>query len=282
VQVQLDVVLAEVRPGLTHTFISGLRKPTANPVPGPGQRQPANVFFNVLESPHDTRALHGFLSPLRQGGLAKVLAEPRLMTLSGRPASFLTGGEQAVPTSPGLGQVGVQFEEFGTRLNFLPIVLGNGKVHLEVEPEVSRLDPASGVSIDGKMVPGRITDRVNTSIELATGQTFLIGGLTQQAEAPTAKLVPVLGQLPLVGPLFRTPAPRREEMEFVVLVTPTVINPADPKRHGKADGEGPAPNARASLRRLERQLKHVQQEVEALHRQLRSPHATEPAASGGW
>jgi Flp pilus assembly secretin CpaC len=167
VQIQLDVVMVEVRPGLTHTFISSLRGPTDKPVSAAGAGQVA-LFSNVLESPHERRAFLGFLSALKQGGLAKILAEPRLVTLNGRPASFLSGGAQAVA---GPGQVGgVQFEEFGTRVNFLPIVLGNGKVRLEVEPEISRLDAASGVSINGTVVPGRSTDRVNTTVDWKTAR----------------------------------------------------------------------------------------------------------------
>src|SRR5947208_12716426 len=86
--------------------------------------------------------------------MAKLLAQPRLVTLSGNPASFLDGGEQAVPVPAGLGQVGVQFEEFGTRLNFLPVVLGNGRIHLEVEPEVSTLNAANGIVLQNLIVPG--------------------------------------------------------------------------------------------------------------------------------
>src|SRR5438445_701854 len=116
----------------------------------------SNLFLGVVSN--GTSYL-GFLQALRNESLAKILARPSVVTLSGRPASFLSGGEQAVPVPAGLGQVGVQFEEFGTRLNFLPIVLGNGRIHLEVEPEVSNLNPANGTSINGTVVPGRDTDR---------------------------------------------------------------------------------------------------------------------------
>ncbi len=116
---------------------------------------------------------------LRDEGVVTAMAEPTLTTMSGRPASFLVGGEQAVPVPAGLGQIGVQFEEFGTRLNFLPIVLGNGKIHLEVEPEVAALD-VNGTTIEGTVVPGRDTTRVNTTAELEDGQTFVIGGLIQR------------------------------------------------------------------------------------------------------
>src|SRR5262249_35136129 len=152
----------------------------------------------------DQSGFLAFLQALKDENLAKLLAEPRLVTLSGRPASFLSGGEQAIPVPAGLGQVGVQFEEFGTRLNFLPIVLGNGRIHLEVEPEVSQLDAASGTNIQGTVVPGRVTQRVHTTVELEDGQTFVIGGLIQHELAGTTRKVPVLGDLPLVGACFRS------------------------------------------------------------------------------
>src|SRR5439155_8621972 len=138
------------------------------------------------------------LQALSDEGLVKTLSEPRVVTLSGRPASSLVGGEQAIPVPAGLGQVGVQFVEFGTRLNFIPIVLGNGKIHLEVEPEVSSLNPAFGTTINGTTVPGRNTTRVNTTILLETGQTFVVGGLVQRrVEGGTTKL-PILGDIPFL------------------------------------------------------------------------------------
>jgi hypothetical protein len=147
--------------------------------PGLANGAPSNLFLGVLRQ---NSGFIGFLQALRDENVAKLLAEPRLVTMSGRPASFLSGGEQAVPIPAGLGQVGVQFEEFGTRLNFLPVVLGNGRIHLEVEPEVSQLDAANGTNIQGTVVPGRVTQRVHTTVELEDGQTFVLGGLIQREE----------------------------------------------------------------------------------------------------
>jgi pilus assembly protein CpaC len=181
-----------------------------------------NLFLGVL--PPNSGFL-GFLQALRDENMAKLLAEPRLVTMSGRPASFLNGGEQAVPIPAGLGQVGVQFEEFGTRLNFLPVVLGNGKIHLEVEPEVSALDAANGTNISGAIVPGRVTRRVHTSIELEDGQTFVIGGLIQRTQAATTRRIPVLGDLPFVGTAFRSISHQEQEEELVILVTVNLVDP---------------------------------------------------------
>jgi pilus assembly protein CpaC len=181
----------------------------------------SNVLFGVV---HNGWGFLGFLNALRTEGVAKFIAEPRLVTKSGRPASFLVGGEQAIPVPAGLGQIGVQFEEFGTRLNFLPIVLGNGKIHLEVEPEISNLNAANGVTIEGTVVPGRDTQRVNTTVELETGQTFVIGGLIQHTVATNTRKTPVLGDLPFVGTFFSEKSDNQVEQEVVILVTPYLVD----------------------------------------------------------
>jgi pilus assembly protein CpaC len=136
----------------------------------------------------------------------------------------LSGGEQAVPIPAGLGQVGVQFEEFGTRLNFLPIVLGEGKIHLEVEPEVSSLNAAFGTSINGTVVPGRTTQRVHTTVELEDGQTFVIGGLIQRDITGVSTKVPVIGEIPFLSAAFSSKSFTETESELVILVTPHLVD----------------------------------------------------------
>jgi pilus assembly protein CpaC len=190
--------------------------------PGSPNGTPTNLLFGLL---HNSWGFHNYLEALKQNNLAKLLAEPRLVTLSGRPASFLVGGEQAIPVPAGLGQIGVQFEEFGTRLNFIPIVLGNGRIHLEVEPEVSNLNAAAGVSINGTTVPGRSTNRVNTTVELESGQTFVIGGLIQHQVQNTVSKVPCLGDLPCLGVFFRSVSAQDTEEEVLVIVTPWLVDP---------------------------------------------------------
>ncbi len=185
---------------------------------------PDNIFGGIL---HSGWGLLYFLQALRDENVLKTLAEPRVVTMSGRPASFLSGGEQAIPVPAGLGQVGVQFEEFGTRLNLLPIVLGNGKIHLEVEPEVSNLDPASGTSIQGTIVPGRVVNRINTTVELESGQTFVIGGLIQHDVVANAQKTPVLGDLPFLGVAFSTKSFLETERELIIMVTPHLVDALD-------------------------------------------------------
>src|SRR5207253_878851 len=181
----------------------------------------ANLFLGVVSN--GTSYL-GFLQALRNEQLAKILTRPSVMTLSGRPASFLSGGEQAVPVPAGLGQIGVQFEEFGTRLNVLPIVLGDGKIRLEVEPEVSNLNAAFGTTISGATVPGRDTQRVHTTVEMEDGQTFVIGGLIQRNTDVTTAKVPVLGDIPFLGVAFSFKNSVESEQELVILVTPHLVD----------------------------------------------------------
>jgi pilus assembly protein CpaC len=186
--------------------------------------QPDNILFGVL---HNGWGFLGFLQALRIEGVTKDLARPTLTTMSGTPGSYLVGGEQAVPVPAGLGQVGVQFEEFGTRLNYLPIVLGNGKIHLEIEPEVSSLSNANGTSINGTTVPGRVTTRTHVTVELESGQTFVIAGLIQHDVQGTAVKTPILGDLPFVGAAFSSKQFTEIEQEVVILVTPHLVDAQD-------------------------------------------------------
>jgi pilus assembly protein CpaC len=183
--------------------------------------QPVNLigtFFNP------SQAFLAVMQALRNETVAKIVTEPRLVALSGKTASFLSGGEQAVPVPAGLGQVGVQFEEFGTRLNLLPIVLGNGKIHLEIEPEVSQLNAANGTSINGTTVPGRTTQRIHTTVELEDGQTYVLGGLIQREQTGNSSKVPILGDLPFIGAAFSSKSFDEIEEELVVMVTPHLVD----------------------------------------------------------
>jgi pilus assembly protein CpaC len=182
---------------------------------------PANLFLAVF---NNKQSFFGLLQALRDEQLAKLLAEPRLTTLSGQPASFLSGGEQAIPVPAGLGQVGVQFEEFGTRLNFLPVVMGNGKIHLEIEPERSDLNPAFGTSINGTVVPGRTTQRVHASVEMEDGQTLVLGGLIEHTVVGSTTKTPIVGDIPFLGAAFSRKSYQETESELIVVVTPHLVD----------------------------------------------------------
>jgi pilus assembly protein CpaC len=192
--------------------------------PGSPNGQPTNILYGVINNQH---GFLGFLQALRDEGVSKDLAQPSQTTLSGTAGSFLVGGEQAVPVPAGLGQVGIQFEEFGTRLNYLPIVLGNGKIHMELEAEVSALSAANGTSISGTVVPGRVTTRSHATVELESGQTFVIAGLIQHDVQGTANKVPILGDLPFLGAAFSSKSFNEVEQEVVILVTPYLVDPQD-------------------------------------------------------
>jgi pilus assembly protein CpaC len=167
----------------------------------------------------------GFLEALRTEGLVKLLTEPRLVTMSGEPASLLSGGRQAIPEAQGLGTISVRFEPFGTTLNFLPIVLGNGKVHLDIQTIVSQIDQSVGTTINGTQVPGRTEQSARTVVEIEDGQTLAIGGLIQHITEAGTNKVPILGDLPYVGAAFSTKSYTDIEQELVILVTPHVVDP---------------------------------------------------------
>jgi pilus assembly protein CpaC len=209
-------------PGGTLPTTPGFALPITNIVPNAPNGAPANFFLGLF---NNKQIFYGLLQALRNDNLAKILAEPRLVTLSGRSATLLSGGEQAIPETAGLGSVSVRFEPFGTKLSFLPIVLGNGRIHLEVEPEVSNLDAAVGTSIAGTVVPGRDVQRVHTTVVIEDGQTLAIGGLIQTQIMGVTTKVPVLGELPFIGAAFSSKSYNEIESELVVLVTPHLVDP---------------------------------------------------------
>jgi pilus assembly protein CpaC len=182
-----------------------------------------NFTFGVLQ-PNNTWAFLSFLQALRDENLVKLLAEPRLVTLSGKEANFLSGGQTPVPSAGGLGVGGTDFVPFGTSLSFLPIVLGNGRIYLEVAPEVSNLDQANAVNIFGTSVAARTTQSVRTAVELEPGQTLMIGGLIQKTNQANTRKVPCLGDLPFFGVFFRNINYSEVEEELVILVTPHLVD----------------------------------------------------------
>jgi pilus assembly protein CpaC len=211
--------LAVPTPGQGITISNGMA--TIPNTVGTPNGAPANLFLAVFK---ESTTFFGFLQALRNENLAKILAQPKLVTLSGRSAHLLSGGQQAIPEAAGLGSVSVRFEPFGTQLSILPIVLGNGRIHLEVEPEVSSIDPTVGTTISGTSVPGRNTQSVHTTVELEDGQTLAIGGLIQNVVVATTQKVPVVGDLPYLGAAFSSKSYSETETELVVLVTPHLVD----------------------------------------------------------
>lgn len=160
-------------------------------------------------------------------GLATTLAEPNLTALSGETASFLAGGEIPIPQSQGLGSVSVEFKQYGVSLAFTPVVMSDGRISLRVRPEVSQLSDSGAVKLNGFTIPALTTRRAETTVELGSGQSFMIGGLLQTSHNNTTDKAPVLGDLPILGALFRSNSFRKQETELVIVVTPYLVRPVD-------------------------------------------------------
>lgn len=167
----------------------------------------------------------GFLQALRQYDLAKLLSEPTLTTLDGRPASFNVGGEIPIPIQQSLGVTTIQWREFGTRIDFVPILLGNGTVRLEVRPEISQIDSGLRDSVTGTV--GFRSRRADTAVELQAGQTLAIAGLVESRVEATNRGLPILADLPWFGMPFRRVQERTNEIETLVFVTPEFCDAMD-------------------------------------------------------
>ena len=165
------------------------------------------------------------LDMLKEHGLSKSLAEPTLITESGQAASFLVGGEFPVPIPQTFNTLSIKFKEFGIGLKFTPTVLSNERISIVVNPEVSELDFANGIQLGGFQVPALITRRVKTVVELGDGQSFAIAGMLQDNIRETIAKYPVLGDIPILGALFRSTSFEKNETELIVIVTPHLVKP---------------------------------------------------------
>jgi pilus assembly protein CpaC len=178
--------------------------------------------------------LEFFLQALAENQYMRVLAEPNLVAVSGEEASFLAGGEYPIPiaqaNSTGGVAITIEYREFGVRLKFRPVVLGDGMIELHVAPEVSQLSDVGAVEVSGFRVPSLITRRAETTLQLKNGQTFGMAGLIQQTTAARSSRVPGLGDLPVLGALFRSVRYENNETELVVLVTANVVEPMNESR----------------------------------------------------
>ena len=169
-------------------------------------------------------------------GLVTTLAEPTLTALSGETASFLAGGEFPVPVSQALGSISVEYKQYGVGLAFTPIVLADGRISMRVRPEVSELSTAGSVNLNGYNVPALTTRRAETTVELGSGQSFMIGGLLQNHHTNSVEKAPFLGDLPILGALFRSTNFQRSETELVIVVTPYLVKPSSNELALPTDG----------------------------------------------
>lgn len=247
VQVDLRVKIAEVSRTILNKFginwqttfanvgrfnfgaLTGIAPFTANPM-GDNVTSivaPTNgddiVGFNVSSNHANVNAA---ITALSRDGLVTILAEPNLVAISGETASFLAGGEFPFPVPQSFGQVTVQFKQYGVSLAFTPTVLDGGLISMRVRPEVSELDQTNTIIINDQTVPGILTRRAETTIELASGQSFAIAGLIKNIGTSAIDALPGLGDLPVLGPLFRSNRFQNLETELVILVTPYLVEPA--------------------------------------------------------
>jgi pilus assembly protein CpaC len=172
------------------------------------------------------QGLGGVIRALQSKGLFQSLAEPNLIALNGKEASFLAGGEYPYPVvQPGSGSnaVTIMFKEFGVRLTFTPTVLANDLINLKVRPEVSSLDFSNAITLEGFRVPALSTRRTDTEVELENGQTFAIAGLMNNTMNNTMQKIPGIGDIPILGYLFRSRAYQKNQTELVVMITPTIV-----------------------------------------------------------
>jgi pilus assembly protein CpaC len=174
------------------------------------------------------------LDLLERKGLVKTLANPTLVALSGETASFLAGGEFPIPVvqtsgggggDGGGGNITVEFKPFGVSLAFTPTVLADGVINLQVEPEVSSIDPSASIVLNGLTIPGLQTRRANTVLELRDGESFALAGLIRRDFQTTVRQVPILGSIPILGALFRSSGFQKGETELVIVVTPRIVQP---------------------------------------------------------
>ncbi|WP_342236284.1 type II and III secretion system protein family protein [Inquilinus sp. OTU3971] len=184
--------------------------------------QPGTGSFGYHSSEASVDAV---LDALQQEGLVSILAEPTLTAVSGKTANFLAGGEFPIPVPQGNETISIEYKQFGVSLAFTPTVLPGDRIGIRVQPEVSQLSEAGALQESGFSIPALTVRRADTTIELASGQTFAMAGLFQRNVSNSADQIPLLGDLPILGKLFQSSQYQRNETELVILITPYLMNP---------------------------------------------------------
>lgn len=171
--------------------------------------------------------LFGVLSILEGNNLARILAKPELIVQAGETADFLVGGEIPIPVAQNENTITVEYKEFGVRLRFSPIITESGDIQMTVAPEVSNIDASAGYQAGNIIVPGFRSRKTNTTITMAAGESFVIGGLIQDNLRSSVNKVPLLGDIPIFGALFRSTSYEKDQSELAILVTPTFVEPIE-------------------------------------------------------
>ena len=206
---------------------SSLSNPPASPMNGIISGALSSSVLNMLVMGGNSLAM---LRMLQTEGSLRNLAEPNLIAMDGQEASFLAGGEFPVPMVNGGSEkstVSVIFKEYGVRLNFKPTIIDEDHIRLELEPEVSTIDFANGVKFDGFLIPALKTRRAKTGVELRDGQSFALAGLLDNSEVKSLSKVPVLGDIPVLGALFRSKSFQKNETELMFIVTANLVKPVN-------------------------------------------------------
>ncbi|MEX1146895.1 MAG: type II and III secretion system protein family protein [Sphingomonadales bacterium] len=208
-----------------------------NPVPVreffTGGRGAGSYFGNITSGRLD---MNFIIDALETEGFLTVLAEPNLTALSGEKASFLAGGEFPIPVPQDTGVITIDYRSFGVALTFTPTVLGDNAINLKVQPEVSQLSAAGALTLNGFNVPALTTRRASTTVELASGQSFAIAGLLQNNIERQLSKFPGLGDIPILGALFRSDRFQRQETELIIIVTPYLVRPVNSRIPTPIDG----------------------------------------------
>jgi pilus assembly protein CpaC len=178
----------------------------------------------------------GSLDLLESDGVVSTLAEPNLTALSGETANFLAGGEFPIPVSQGNDGITIEYKPYGVALAFTPIVLADGRISMRVRPEVSELSNEGALKLSNFEVPALTTRRAETTVELGSGQSFMLGGLLRNINSNTVDKAPFLGDLPILGSLFRSTSYKRQETELVIIVTPYLVRPVNGRMATPIDG----------------------------------------------
>jgi pilus assembly protein CpaC len=234
-QVLLEVRFIEATRGLARDLgvqwdALGKRAAASTNVPGELVSNQTPFGVAVLKWLDGGTRADVIIQALERQGLARRLAEPNLVALSGDTAAFLAGGEFPFPVQGELNKVTIELKKFGVGLAFTPTVLGKGQISLKVEPEVSELDPTASLHVNGIEVPGLMVRRASTTVELRDGQSFAIAGLLSSNQIKSQSQLPWIEEVPVLGTLFRSPAFQREETDLVIIVTPRLVRPTRPDR----------------------------------------------------
>jgi pilus assembly protein CpaC len=224
-------------------FTTGAITNTAGGVPPGSGTTSTTTISNLLNLFFFNPQIHlgAVIEALQSKNLLQILAEPNLVAVNGKEASFLAGGEFPFPVAQqnasGIATVTIQFREFGVRLKFTPIIQPNGNIHLHVAPEVSTLDLADGVSIGGTVIPALSTRKADTEFELQDGQSFVIAGLMDNRVTNIANKFPGLGDIPILGNFFRSKSLQKSNSELMVLCTVHRVSPSSQAPKGPAAPE---------------------------------------------